>query len=70
MFLTGILIYFLDVDECKLKLHDCTPDQTCKNELGTFACQENPPTIQPSTKPSEKITRNNVTGNINYHVYV
>ncbi|KAJ8928539.1 hypothetical protein NQ314_018915 [Rhamnusium bicolor] len=29
-----------NIDECLLNLHDCTPNEICLNEVGTFSCYE------------------------------
>ena len=30
---------FLDVDECLLNIHDCSPNANCNNNLGSYNCK-------------------------------
>ncbi len=32
-------IYYLDIDECSLKISDCHDDAICTNMIGSFSCQ-------------------------------
>ncbi len=32
----------LDIDECILDTHDCSPDAACSNDVGSYQCTCNP----------------------------
>lgn len=32
-------LVFLDVDECLLNIHDCSPNADCTNNLGSYNCK-------------------------------
>ncbi|XP_054280638.1 fibulin-1-like isoform X1 [Macrosteles quadrilineatus] len=52
----------IDIDECALDQHDCSQDQECQNELGTFSCKQLPTsttnTSGLSTQPHQPSTVN------------
>lgn len=34
-----VCVYWTDIDECELDMHDCQPSQQCINTVGTYTCQ-------------------------------
>ena len=32
------LFFVLDIDECQDKLHNCSSDESCVNQIGSFTC--------------------------------
>ena len=36
------LFFVLDIDECKHELHNCSSDQSCVNQIGSFICLPDP----------------------------
>lgn len=33
------IMFWTDIDECELDMHDCQPSQECINTVGTYTCQ-------------------------------
>lgn len=36
----NLLYLYIDIDECTTNTHDCTKNEECVNEIGTFSCYE------------------------------
>jgi len=36
------LFFVLDIDECRDELHNCSSDESCVNQIGSFTCFPDP----------------------------
>jgi len=54
------MLYFIDVDECAERMHNCGPQSVCNNNQGGFSCTcrpgftGNPPAVRCQKNKSSK----------------